>query len=246
MTNVLNNKVALVTGGAVRIGRAIVECLAAEGCRVVIHCHQSTAEARRLRNELSARGVGVSVVEGRLDREASCAAVMRKAQQAFGRLDVLVNSAATFSKEPLGVITGTSLLSEFWPNLFAPVLLTQAFAAANRRGHVINLLDRRVAGNDTACVPYLLTKKALAAFTEVAALSLAPHIQVNAVAPGPVLPPPGKGVRYLRDHAGRLPLGRSPTPEDIADAVVALLRSRSTTGQILYVDGGQHLLGNGV
>lgn len=246
MSTLLTGKVALVTGGAVRIGRAIVERLAAEGCAVVIHYHRSAEAARRLQGDLAAQGVAASVVQGQLSSQKTCERVIRTARERHGRLDILVNSAAMFSKESIGKITESSLLAEFWPNLFAPVLLTQAFAATTQRGHVVNLLDRRIAGNDPTCVPYLLTKKALAAFTEVAALALAPGIQVNAVAPGPVLPPPGKGRRYLKDHAGKVPLAQTPTVEDIAEAVLSLLRSRATTGHILFVDGGQHLLGNGV
>lgn len=246
----LNLQVALVTGGALRLGRAVVERLAAEGCRVVIHARRSVREARALARDLNRDRAGerrvAAVVTGSLTSQAACERIIREARGAFGRLDILVNSAAVFTKQPLGRITAASLQAEFWPNLFAPVLLTQALARTTRRGQVIHLLDRRIAGHDTACVPYLLTKKALAAFTHVAALALAPRIRVNAVAPGPVLPPPGQGARYLRDHAGRLPLGRAPRPAEVAEAVVALLRSPATTGQIIFVDGGQHLLGNGV
>lgn len=246
MKSKLTGQVVLVTGGAMRLGRALVERLAAEGCAVVIHCHRSRREADQLAADLRTRGTTAAVVQGPLTTQAACERIIRTARRAHGRLDILVNSAAVFNKQRLGMITAENLLSEFWPNLFAPVLLTQAFAAATRRGHVINMLDRRIAGHDTSCIPYLLSKKALAAFTEVAALALAPRIRVNAVAPGPVLPPPGKGPRYLRDHAGRLPLGRAPGVAEVAEAVVALVRNPSITGQILFVDGGQHLLGNGV
>ena len=237
MKRKLNGQVALVTGGAVRLGRAVVERLAAR---------RSVREARALARSLNRDQRVAAVVTGALTSQAACERIIREARKAFGRLDILVNSAAVFTKQPLGAITAASLQAEFWPNLFAPILLTQAFARPSRRGQVIHLLDRRIAGHDTACVPYLLTKKALADFTAVAALALAPRIRVNAVAPGPVLPPPGQGARYLRDHAGRLPLGRPPTPAAVAEAVVALLHSPSTTGQVLFVDGGQHLLGNGV
>ena len=246
MNTNLQGRVALITGGAVRLGQALVERLADEGCKVVIHYRSSDAPARRLQQRLKARGVAAVAVRARLDSQKACEGLIKAALKAHGQLDILINSAAVFTKEPMGGMTGDSLQAAFWPNLFAPMLLTQAFAAACAEGQVINLLDRRIASHDTACIPYLMTKKALAAFTEVSALALAPRIRVNAVAPGPVLPPPGQGARYLRDHAGRLPLGRAPTTADIADAVVALLGSRSTTGQIVFVDGGQHLLGNGV
>jgi NAD(P)-dependent dehydrogenase (short-subunit alcohol dehydrogenase family) len=122
--------------------------------------------------------------------------------------------------------------------------LARAFASRVRKGKIVNLLDRRIASLDAASVPYALTKKALAELTRLAALELAPGITVNGIAPGPVLPPPGKGEKYLRDHAGPVPLKRRITSEDIADAVMFLLKSDSITGQIVFVDGGQHLLGN--
>ena len=109
---------------------------------------------------------------------------------------------------------------------------------------MVNLLDRRITSLDTSCVPYVLSKKSLAELTKIAALDLAPRIRVNAVAPGAVLPPPGKGRAYLRDMAGPIPMGRLVKPEEIAEAVVCLLKADSVTGQILFVDGGQRLLGN--
>jgi len=138
------------------------------------------------------------------------------------------------------------LLAEFRTNMFVPLFLVQCLAARTARGKVINLLDRRIESDDPTCLPYLLSKKALAAFTRSAALELAPGITVNAVAPGAVLPPPGKGAQYLHDRSGRVPLKRRVKPSDVAEAVVALLRLDAVTGQIVFVDGGQHLLGNGV
>ena len=107
-------------------------------------------------------------------------------------------------------------------------------------------LDRRIEANDPSCIPYSLSKKALADFTRAAALALAPRIRLGGVCPGPVLPPPGEGLSYLADHAGTVPLASYPTPDQIADAVLYLIRQEGSTGQVLYVDGGQHLLGNGV
>jgi pteridine reductase len=242
----LNAKTALVTGGAVRIGRAICEALAAEGCRVVVHCHRSRAAAARLAAELRAGGAQAWGVRGALRTQAGCERVVAEAWRAAGRLDILVNNAAVFHKDALATATERKLQDEFRINLFAPVLLTRAFARRARTGKVINLVDRRVAGHDPACLPYVLSKQALAEFTRVAALDLAPRITVNAVAPGAVLPPPGKGSKYLYDRAGRVPLRRPVTPADVAQAVAMLLQADAVTGQVLFVDGGQHLLGNEV
>ncbi len=231
----LNGKVALVTGGAVRIGAAICRALAAEGARVVIHYRRSRKEALALAKE-----VGGTAVQSDLDSESACERLIARA----GKLDILVNNAAVFHKDSLKAITARKLADEFWLNLFAPILLTRAFAQKTKKGAVVNLLDRRVASLDASCVPYILSKKSLAEFTKIAALELAPRITVNAVAPGAVLPPPGKGKAYLKDHAGPIPMGRLVKPEEVADAVVFLLKSDSVTGQIVFVDGGQNLLGN--
>mgnify|MGYP001130784183 CR=1 FL=1 len=241
----LEGKVALVTGGAVRIGRAICEALAAEGCDVVIHCRRSAAQARALAARLRRRGVRSWVVRLDLRGQRDCERLLRRAWSAAGGVDCLINNAAVFHKDALATTTERTLLAELRTNLFVPVLLTRAFAARGRRGQVVNLLDRRIATRDPACVPYMLSKQGLAEFTRLAALALAPRIAVNGVAPGAILPPPGTGGRRVRDRAGAVPLGRQVTPADVAAAVVTLLKMDAVTGQIMFVDGGQHLLGSG-
>ncbi len=242
----LRNKTVLVTGGAVRIGKAICGALADEGCHVVIHCHRSIKAAERLAVQLKRRGVQAWVVGQELLNESSCESLVQTAFRVAGRVDVLVNNASIFHKVRLEKTTEMELNQEFTVNCFVPVMLTRIFARRARRGCVVNLLDRRIKAHDQACLAYSLSKKALAAFTEEAALALAPKIRVNAVAPGPVLPPPGAGMSALHDRAGRIPLGRRVTPREVAAGVVALIGMESVTGQILFVDGGQHLLGNGV
>jgi NAD(P)-dependent dehydrogenase (short-subunit alcohol dehydrogenase family) len=242
----LRGKTALVTGGAVRIGRAIVESLAAEGCNVAIHCNRSLRAAETLARRIQGRGVDAWVIQCELAGEGDCERVMESVWRLAGRADILVNNAAVFHKDRLSGADEATLLSEWRVNLLVPILLTRAFARRARQGAVINLLDRRIAAVDPACLPYWLSKKALAAFTEAAAMELAPRITVNGVAPGPVLPPPGKGPAYLHDKAGCIPLGKSISPATVASAVVSLLKLDGVTGQTIFVDGGQHLLGNAV
>lgn len=239
-------KVALVTGGAVRIGRAICEELGAAGCHVVVHCNRSLKAAEQLRQRLIRLGVKAWVVRQPLEDEAGCRKLIELAWARAGRVDILINNAAVFHKNALQSVGETELQTEFGINLFWPVLLTRFFAEHAKEGSVVNLLDRRIMANDPECLAYSLSKKALAAFTAEAALALAPRITVNGVAPGAVLPPPGKGTSYLHDRAGRVPLGMRLAPCDIASAVLALVSLRGVTGQTVFVDGGQHLLGNGV
>lgn len=231
-----NGKVVLVTGGAVRIGRAICEAFAAEGARVVIQYRTSRKEAVALAKELG----GVAIQSG-LESEAACDRLIAGVVKVAGRLDILVNNAAVFGKDGVRSMTAAKIGQEFWPNLFVPMLLTRAFAKKVKKGAIINLLDRRITSLDTECVPYVLAKKSLAEFTKIAALDLAPRIRVNAVAPGAVLPPPGKGMKYLYDKAGPVPLRRRILSAEVADAVVWLAKAGSVTGQIVFVDGGQHL-----
>ncbi len=238
----LKGQTALVTGGAVRIGRALCEALAAEGVNVVVHYRHSGDEAQALCADLERRGVRAWAVAAELTSGAACADLVARATTVAGPLAILINNAAVFHKDHLLATTEAKLLEEFWPNLFAPLLLMRAFAAGSAGGKIINLLDRRIAGHDETCVPYVLTKKALAELTLLAARELAPQFTVNGVAPGAVLPPPGRGADYLHDQAGPSPLQKLITPQAVAEAVLALLRHDALTGQILFVDGGQHLL----
>ncbi len=230
---VLKGKRALVTGGAVRIGRAITEALQAAGAEVVVHYRSSKAEAEAL---------SPFTVQAELQSLEDCSGLIERA----GPLDILINNASIFTKDSLADSTPERVRREFNVNLFAPMELTRAFAAQAGLGAVINLLDRRIRCNDTTCVPYSITKKGMEELTKLAALEYAPDIRVNAVAPGAILPPSESSAESARELAGNIPLEELPTAGDIAEAVLFLLHSEFITGQVLYVDGGQHLLGNGV
>jgi NAD(P)-dependent dehydrogenase (short-subunit alcohol dehydrogenase family) len=246
----LRGKRALVTGGAVRIGRVICEALAARGCSVVVHCRQSVAEGEALAARLSDAGAPSFCVQGSLGSETEAEQVVAAAVTTAGGLDILVNNASTFNKDVFMAADAARIEAEIGINAFAPMYLARAFArhiltrpaSVDALGKIVNLLDRRVAGLEKGMLPYLLSKKLLAEYTRLAALELGPRITVNAVAPGPVLPPPGRGEDYLHDHAGPMVLGRRPSPADVATAVLYLLAADTVTGQILYVDSGQHLL----
>ncbi|MCF7847890.1 MAG: SDR family oxidoreductase [Kiritimatiellales bacterium] len=229
----LKGKRALVTGGALRIGRAITEALQARGAEVVVHYRHSREAAEAL---------SPFSVCADLGSPAACRGLVEQA----GPLDILINNASVFHKDALADATPEKVLAEFQVNLFAPLELIRAYAAQTGRGSVVNLLDRRVRCHDTSCVPYALTKNGLEELTRLAALEYAPGITVNAVAPGPVLPPPGSTAESARELAGNIPLEKLPTVGNIAAAVIFLLEAESITGQTLLVDGGQHLLGNGV
>ncbi len=237
----LKDKRVLVTGGAIRIGRAICLDLARQGAHICIHYNRSYNEALELQSELEDLGVDAHLAEANLMTELACQELMERAIALMGGVDILINNASVFNKQTIDAADMDGWIGELWPNFFAPVQLMRAFAAQDLPGAIVNLLDRRITGRDTECVPYLISKKALAEVTRLAALHYAPRIRVNAVAPGAVLPPPGESASYIAEKAGPVPLQLQVTPEDIARSVRFVLEQEPLTGQIIYVDGGQHL-----
>ena len=249
--------VALVTGGAVRIGRAISLAFAAAGFDVAVHCRRSRDEAEALCQDIAALHPGTTAraVAADLAAPAGCDAAFDAALGHFGRVDVLVNNAAGFARGPLRDAAPEDFETLWRTDALAPALLAKRFARAfGERGKngapffppmdghaaIVNLLDQRLARPRGGCIPYVMAKAALEAFTRAAAVELAPGITVNAVAPGAVLPPPPAA--GVREPAGPSPLGLRPTPEAVAAAAVALATNPYVTGQVLYVDAGQHLL----
>ncbi len=246
----IKGKRILVTGGGVRIGRSIATTLAQAGADIVIHYRSSSDAAEELAETLRISGARADTVCGDLATEKGTASIMEQALH-HGPLDGLVNNAAVFNRTPLATSDRAAFLAEFGPNLFGPLELIRAFAAQphleKHPGTIVNLLDRRIAAHDAGAVPYHLSKIALAEATRLAALEFAPRIRVNGVAPGAILPPPEiDDPDYLTQHGGNAPLTHRCTPEDIASAVLFFFTQPALTGQILFVDAGQHLLGNGV
>ncbi len=229
----LTGKSVLVTGGSRRIGAAICHELAARGAAVVVHYRHSEAEAIVLNRILKH---GVFSVRGDLSNPQEREWVFREAAEWMGRVDILVNNAALFGQD-----------SEIDPamlravNVDAPLDLARRVAEQPGGGCVIHMLDCRIARKDAAPFQaYAATKRELAESVTRLAREWAPNTRVNGVAPGPVLVP-----EMVREKAGEIPLGRRPTPEDVARAVAFLAESESVTGQILFVDGGQHLVKTG-
>ena len=240
-------RVALVTGGARRLGRAIALALAAEGFAVAVHCHHSQDEAERTAGEIRALGVAAAVLSADLADEAQVGALLPACAAALGPVGVLVNNASLFERDEWDSATRSSWDAHLEPNLRAPFLLMQHFAAAlpvNAEGMVLNMLDQRVWSLTPHFTSYTLSKAGLWALTQSLALALAPRIRVNAIGPGPALPSPRQTpAQFARQCAG-VPLRRGTDPDEIARAAVALLAQPSVTGQMLALDGGQHLQWN--
>jgi len=237
----IHGKTALITGAAKRIGRATALALAAEGVNVIVHYRSSADEARQLQRELGERGVRSWAVQADFARPQDYETLIERALAAAGSLDFLVNSAAAFAADTLDDVTLQNVTAMAQLNAWAPFVLSRSFAQRVGRGKIVNFLDTRVQGYDFSHVAYILSKHMLALLTRMMALEFAPDIRVNAVAPGLILPPPGKDEGYLRQLAATVPLKRHGGPQDVAEAVVFLIKSDFITGQVIHVDGGQHL-----
>lgn len=233
---------ALVTGGAKRIGRAICLELAAAGFDVAIHHRDSDAEAAEVAREIEALGRRAVCLSADLADVAATHALIGRAVEALGPLSVLVNNASVFADDRLESITGESWSAHLDVNLRAPVLLAQVFAAqAPDDSAIINILDQRVLKPDPRFFSYGLSKSALWVATRTMAQALAPRIRVNGVGPGPTLPSVHQTAGEFEAEARATPLQRAGSPEAVAEAVLWLVDARQVTGQMIAVDGGQHL-----
>jgi NAD(P)-dependent dehydrogenase (short-subunit alcohol dehydrogenase family) len=239
-------RAALVTGGARRIGRAIALALAEAGFAVAVHYNHSREEAEQAVAALRAHGVRAAAVPADLAEEAATETLVARATDAVGPLGVLVNNASVFERDEWADATRASWDAHLDPNLRAPFLLTQRFAAAlladrQAEGVVLNLLDQRVWSLTPHFVSYTVSKAGLWALTQSLALALAPRIRVVAIGPGPTVPSPRQSEEQFARQCAATPLHRGSSPEEIARAALALIALPSVTGQMLALDGGQHL-----
>ncbi|WP_431301436.1 SDR family oxidoreductase [Sediminicoccus sp. BL-A-41-H5] len=235
---------ALVTGGAKRLGRAISLALADAGFDVAIHYNSSEAEAEALAAEIRARGRAAAILKADLMREAEVARLVPGAGEALGPLGVLVNNASTFERDEWNDATRQSWDQHIEPNLRAPFRLMQDFAMAlpaPQHGVVLNMLDQRVMSLTPHFVTYTVSKAGLWALTQQMALALAPRIRVVGIGPGPAMPSPRQSQAQFDRQCASVPLARGTSPEEIAAAAMALLSLSSVTGQVIHLDGGQHL-----
>lgn len=246
MSSFNERPVALITGGAKRVGATIARTLHAAGYDLALHCRHSIAEADALGTELTAqRANSVLVLQADLADIPALPQLIDAVLSRYGRLDALVNNASGFYPTPIGKADITQWNELFASNAQAPFFLTQAALPALRAAHgaIVNLVDI-YAERAIANYPiYVMAKGALAAMTRTLALDLAPDIRVNGVAPGAVMwPSDGKPYDDQQAMLARTPLGRAGTPEDVASTVLWLLRDAPfVTGQIIRVDGGRSI-----
>ena len=245
---------ALVTGAAMRLGRAMALELARQGHDVAIHYAGSAKAAEETATEIRALGRTAVTLQADLTVEAEMQALVPRACEALGQpLTVLINNASIFEHDTIRTATRDSWDRHLESNLRAPFVLTQAFAAQvpqaetdengepQAQGLVVNMIDQRVLKLTPEFMSYTIAKMGLWAFTRTAAQALAPHVRVNAIGPGPTL----QGARQSDTHFARqraaTVLGRGADSSGICDALRYLLSARAVTGQLICVDGGQHL-----
>lgn len=238
-------KVALVTGGARRIGRAIALALARDGWDIALHFHNSGAEAEATAADIMALGRRAALLQCDLADEAAVKMLLPRAIAALGTVSCLVNNASLFDYDDAHDFSIARLDAHMHANLAAPILLAQGLHAATPDGQqavVINLLDQKLYNLNPDFLSYTLSKAALHTATTLLAQALAPKVRVVGIAPGITLVSGAQSEAEFRQAHQATPLGRSSTPDDVAASVCYVAGARALTGTTLLVDGGQHLI----
>ena len=236
--------VALVTGGAKRIGRTLVTALAEDGWAVAIHYNRSAGQAEDLAQRVEDGGGRAAAFQADLAIESAVRRLLPAVGGSLGPVTLLVNNASTFENDTIADMTRESWDRHIEANLRAPLVLTQAMAAAlpdDARGNVINILDQRVWNLTPHFLSYTVSKSALWTLTRTLALGLAPRIRVNGIGPGPTLRNERQTEAHFAAQWKSIPLARPTDPSEIAEAVRFILRAPSMTGQMIALDGGEHL-----
>ena len=238
------HQVALVTGAADRIGAAIAERLAADGWSVLVHYRSSSDKAKATVARIRAAGGKAAPVKADLASRRQRAGLIGKAARPFGPLTLLVNNASLFERDSVTDLDEALWDAHFAVHAEAPAFLARDLAAQlpdGAEGNVVNMVDARVLHSSPGHFSYTLSKSALLAMTRTLAQSLSPRIRVNAIAPGMTVRPPRQSEESWKAAKGRLPLQRGTSPGEVADTLLFILASRAMTGQVIALDGGEHI-----
>lgn len=240
---ILKGKNALVTGAARRIGKEIALSLASEGANVILHHRDSSKETEALASDLEGLGVKSWVIRADFEKPGEYEKLISEARTACaGNIDILINSASIFPEGTAGDLEWPELSRNILVNAWVPFYLGRELAGQSENGVIINLLDSRIKdARDPSHTAYIISKKLLESLTMIMAREFAPKIRVNAVAPGLILPPPGKDGSYLENLTGSVPLKRHGSVQDVAQAVLMLAGNPFITGETVFVDGGTSL-----
>ncbi|MEA2013351.1 MAG: SDR family oxidoreductase [Verrucomicrobiota bacterium] len=231
---------ALITGAAKNIGREIALSLAAENINIALHCNKSIEQAKKTQAEILKKGVKCKIFNYDLCKTEKIKTLIENVKKEFKDFDILINNASVFIRASIKDTSEKIFNEAFQLNFAAPFFLSKAFVMQCKKGNIINLLDTKVAENDYIYSAYNLSKKTLAEFTKMGALEFAPKIKVNAIALGIILIKDSD--KPLKSLAKKAPLGNSGRLEDVKKTISFLLKSTSITGEIIYLDGGKHLV----
>lgn len=237
-----NNKTALVTSGAKRIGREICLRLAELGYDIVLTYLSSGEEAFELQNKINSIGRKCILKQCDLTLTEKIPGLMDEVIAECPNLELIVNNASIFERSIFSDTSLEELDKNLSIHLRTPFVIVREFSRRVAEGQVINMLDTRITKNKTAYFAYLISKKALADFTLMAASSLGPNIRVNGIAPGLILPPEGEGDEYLTQFAQKIPAKKQGSIDNITDSLEFLVKNDYITGQIIFNDGGEHLI----
>jgi NAD(P)-dependent dehydrogenase (short-subunit alcohol dehydrogenase family) len=234
----------LITGAAKRIGKAIALGMAADGWRVVLHYGTSKKEAEALAQSINDRGGEAVTVQADLNDEMQASDLIPRAVEMTGPISCLINNASLFDEDSAETTTLESWNAHMQVNLRSPFVLTQSFMEQlpdGLEGNVVNVVDQRVWNLTPHFLTYTLSKAGLWTLTQTLAMALAPNVRVNAIGPGPALPSARQTEEAFIKQWSSLPLRRNVTLEEIVDAVRFILDAPSMTGQMIALDGGQHM-----
>ena len=233
----------IITGGATRMGAAIARKLSGPNKEILIHYNKSKLKAEKLKKELSNKGTKVYLVKGDLSKETDIKKIIKFAKSKLKFFDCLVNNASLFENDKLENFSLDSLSKHLRTNLRAPALLTKEFAknVKSKNNNIINIIDQRVFKLTPYFFSYTLSKTGLYTLTKTSAMSLAPNIRVNAIAPGPTIKNQRQSEKHFKKQYLATPLKRQVDVEQICNAVDFFIKNISITGQVLAIDSGQNL-----
>ena len=233
----------IITGGATRMGAAIARKLSGPNKEILIHYNKSKLKAEKLKKELSNKGTKVYLVKGDLSKETDIKKIIKFAKSKLKFFDCLVNNASLFENDKLENFSLDSWSKHLRTNLRAPALLTKEFAknVKGKNNNIINIIDQRVFKLTPYFFSYTLSKTGLYTLTKTSAMSLAPNIRVNAIAPGPTIKNQRQSEKHFKKQYLATPMKRQVDVEQICNAVDFFIKNMSITGQVLAIDSGQNL-----
>ncbi len=232
----------LVTGAAKRIGKAICLSLSSLGFSIALHYYHSSREAEKLTETIKKKGGKCQLFQCDLSSNEQTSHLISNVLKKFPNLNLLINNASLFEPSTIKDSNTATLRKHFAVNFDAPYILTAQFAKKCKKGHIINILDTHIVNHATRYTSYLLSKKALCELTKISAVELAPNIRVNAISPGLILPSAKAKSDYLQRLTKKIPLQKRGNARHITCSIAFLLNNPYLTGQIIFNDGGEHLI----